>query len=170
MIVTTQSEEIEKAQRAMVNFVANHPLDCPCLRPRGECELQEVIFDWAMSKSGLPRTRIVSRKISVADDRQRPAALHSMQTLHTSLRRMDGRGRYRAGNRGVNTSSAPMADGLIVHSAATVSSLPHRNAARRSLSHETRPWELDQTVSTMFTAQTGCSCRSDRAAGVCTAS
>src|SRR5438105_13652281 len=30
MIVTTESEEIEKAQRAMMEFLqANHPLDCP---------------------------------------------------------------------------------------------------------------------------------------------
>src|SRR5215203_5640944 len=47
MVVTTQSEEIEKAQRGMVEFLlANHPLDCPVCDRGGECELQEVIFDW----------------------------------------------------------------------------------------------------------------------------
>ena len=47
MVVTTQSEEIEKAQRAMGEFLlANHPLDCPVCDRGGECELQEVIFDW----------------------------------------------------------------------------------------------------------------------------
>src|SRR5256714_6147554 len=47
MIVTTESEEIEKAQRAMVEFLlANHPLDCPVCDRGGECELQEMVFDW----------------------------------------------------------------------------------------------------------------------------
>src|SRR5260370_8186970 len=47
MIVTTQSEEIEKAQRSMLEFLlANHPLDCPVCDRGGECELQELTFDW----------------------------------------------------------------------------------------------------------------------------
>ncbi len=47
MIVTTESDEIEKAQRAMVEFLlANHPLDCPVCDRGGECELQEMAFDW----------------------------------------------------------------------------------------------------------------------------
>src|SRR6476469_7850001 len=45
MVVTTQSEEIEKAQRAMGEFLlANHPLDCPVCDRGVECDLQEVIF------------------------------------------------------------------------------------------------------------------------------
>ncbi|MBC7898626.1 MAG: (2Fe-2S)-binding protein, partial [Saprospiraceae bacterium] len=47
MNVTTASPEIEKAQRAMGEFLlTNHPLDCPVCDRGGECELQEVIFDW----------------------------------------------------------------------------------------------------------------------------
>ncbi|MEJ7709517.1 MAG: 2Fe-2S iron-sulfur cluster-binding protein [Pyrinomonadaceae bacterium] len=40
MVVTTESEEIEKARRGMVEFLlANHPLDCPVCDRGGECEL-----------------------------------------------------------------------------------------------------------------------------------
>src|SRR5436190_6778647 len=47
MVVTTQSEEVEKAQRSMGEFLlANHPLDCPVCDRGGECELQEMAFDW----------------------------------------------------------------------------------------------------------------------------
>nr|MDQ2936530.1 2Fe-2S iron-sulfur cluster-binding protein [Acidobacteriota bacterium] len=47
MVVTTQSDEIEKAQRSMLEFLlANHPLDCPVCDRGGECELQEMTFDW----------------------------------------------------------------------------------------------------------------------------
>src|SRR4028119_2073249 len=53
MIVTTQSPEIEKAQRAMGEFLlANHPLDCPVCDRGGECELQEMIFDWGGVEDG----------------------------------------------------------------------------------------------------------------------
>ena len=38
---------VEKAQRAMSEFLlANHPLDCPVCDRGGECELQEMVFDW----------------------------------------------------------------------------------------------------------------------------
>src|SRR5256886_15137283 len=47
MVVTTQSEEIEKAQRSMLEFLlVNHPLDCPVCDRGGECELQELTFAW----------------------------------------------------------------------------------------------------------------------------
>src|SRR5437588_8604213 len=47
MVVTTESEEIEKARRGMVEFLlVNHPLDCPVCDRGGECELQEMVFDW----------------------------------------------------------------------------------------------------------------------------
>src|SRR5205085_4286083 len=47
MVVTTQSEEIEKVQRSMLEFLlANHPLECPVCDRGGECELQELTCDW----------------------------------------------------------------------------------------------------------------------------
>src|SRR6201991_4805844 len=47
MIVTTQSEEIIKGQRAMSEFLlANHPLACPVCDRGGEGELQEMTFEW----------------------------------------------------------------------------------------------------------------------------
>jgi NADH dehydrogenase/NADH:ubiquinone oxidoreductase subunit G len=58
MVVTTQSEEIEKAQRSMLEFLlANHPLDCPVCDRGGECELQELTFDW-----GNLEERFIERK------------------------------------------------------------------------------------------------------------
>ena len=45
MVVTTDSEEIEKARRAMSEFLlANHPLDCPVCDRGGECDLQETVM------------------------------------------------------------------------------------------------------------------------------
>src|SRR5438270_57827 len=63
MVVTTESEEIEKAQRAMVEFLlANHPLDCPICDRGGECELQEMAFDWGNLESRAGEVmRVVAR-------------------------------------------------------------------------------------------------------------
>src|SRR5437763_17150464 len=45
MVVTTQSEEIEKAQRSMLEvLLANHPRDCPVCDRGGEGERQELTF------------------------------------------------------------------------------------------------------------------------------
>src|SRR3712207_9095398 len=63
MVVTTASEEIEKAQRGMVEFLlANHPLDCPVCDRGGECELQERTFEHSTGFS-----RMTERKIHVED-------------------------------------------------------------------------------------------------------
>ena len=88
MVVTTQSDEIEKAQRSMLEFLlANHPLDCPVCDRGGECELQEMTFDWGdLEERFTEKKNYHPEKISLADGRQRSAALHSLQTLHARLR------------------------------------------------------------------------------------
>ncbi|MBK7933530.1 MAG: (2Fe-2S)-binding protein [Acidobacteria bacterium] len=63
MVVTTESEEVEKAQRAMGEFLlTNHPLDCPVCDRGGECELQEVIFDWGDVEERFTRKRTANPK------------------------------------------------------------------------------------------------------------
>src|ERR1700755_2691366 len=76
MIVTTQSEEIEKAQRSMLEFLlANHPLDCPVCDRGGECELQELTFDWGNLEERFtePKNAAPEKYLSpiVANDPQR---------------------------------------------------------------------------------------------------
>lgn len=44
MEVTTESEEISKARRGILEFLLiNHPLDCPYCDKAGECELQDLV-------------------------------------------------------------------------------------------------------------------------------
>jgi NADH-quinone oxidoreductase subunit G len=41
----------------MLEFLlANHPLDCPVCDRGGECELQELTFDWGQSRRTIHRT------------------------------------------------------------------------------------------------------------------
>ena len=47
MVVNTQSERVQEAQRAVVEFLLiNHPLDCPVCDKGGECPLQDIAFGW----------------------------------------------------------------------------------------------------------------------------
>jgi NADH-quinone oxidoreductase subunit G len=58
MVVTTNSDEVHQARKAMLQFVlANHPLDCPVCDAGGECELQDMTF-----KYGAPDSKFVEIK------------------------------------------------------------------------------------------------------------
>ena len=47
MVVHTQSERVQAAQRSVVEFLlVNHPLDCPVCDKGGECPLQDITFGW----------------------------------------------------------------------------------------------------------------------------
>ena len=47
MVVNTQSERVQEAQRSVVEFLLiNHPLDCPVCDKGGECPLQDITFGW----------------------------------------------------------------------------------------------------------------------------
>ena len=47
MVVHTQTERVQEAQNAVVEFLlVNHPLDCPVCDKGGECPLQDITFGW----------------------------------------------------------------------------------------------------------------------------
>src|SRR3954470_3523039 len=47
MVVHTQTQRVQAAQRAVVEFLlVNHPLDCPVCDKGGECPLQDITFGW----------------------------------------------------------------------------------------------------------------------------
>jgi len=52
MVVTSDSEEIKQARKAMVELLlGNHPLDCPVCDAGGECELQDMTFSYGAAES-----------------------------------------------------------------------------------------------------------------------
>ncbi len=54
MAVTTQSETVKQARRAMLEFVLqNHPLDCPVCDAGGQCELQDATLSYGPGESKL---------------------------------------------------------------------------------------------------------------------
>ena len=151
MVVTTQSEEVEKAQRAMGEFLlANHPLDCPVCDRGGECELQEVIFDW-----GDIEERFTERKNAQPEKFLSPIVANDPQRCILCKRctrvcdEWMGEEAIEAGNRGVNTVIGTYGGWLNCSQCGNcIEVCPTGTLLDGTFRHETRPWELEQVIST----------------------
>ncbi|MGP8241808.1 MAG: NADH-quinone oxidoreductase subunit NuoG [Solirubrobacteraceae bacterium] len=77
MVVNTQSERVQEAQRSVVEFLLiNHPLDCPVCDKGGECPLQDITFGWGpgLSRYVEPKRHFVKPlelSPTIAIDRER---------------------------------------------------------------------------------------------------
>jgi NADH-quinone oxidoreductase subunit G len=151
MVVTTQSEEVEKAQRAMGEFLlANHPLDCPVCDRGGECELQEVIFDWGDVEERFSERKNVQpeKYLSpiVANDPQRCILCKRCTRVCDEWM---GEVAIEAGNRGSSTVIGTYGGWLNCSQCGNcIEVCPTGTLLDGVYRHETRPWELVQTTST----------------------
>ncbi|MBK6749237.1 MAG: molybdopterin-dependent oxidoreductase [Acidobacteria bacterium] len=151
MVVTTESEEVEKAQRAMGEFLlTNHPLDCPVCDRGGECELQEVIFDW-----GDVEQRFSEKKNADPEKYLSPIVANDPQRCILCKRctrvcdEWMGEDAIEAGNRGVNTVIGTYGGWLNCSQCGNcIEVCPTGTLLDGVYRHETRPWELEQTVTT----------------------
>lgn len=151
MEVTTESPEIQKAQRSMGEFLlANHPLDCPVCDRGGECELQEVIFDW-----GDVEERFSERKNAQPEKYLSPIVANDPQRCILCKRctrvcsEWMGEDAIEAGNRGVNTVIGTYGGWLNCSECGNcIEVCPTGTLLDAVYRHETRPWELDQTITT----------------------
>jgi NADH-quinone oxidoreductase subunit G len=159
MVVTTESEEIEKAQRAMVEFLlANHPLDCPVCDRGGECELQEMAFDWG----GLEE-RFTERKNAAPEKYLSPIVANDPQRCILCKRctrvcdEWMGEDAIEAGGRGAHTVIGTFGGWLNCSQCGNcIEVCPTGTLLDATYRHQTRPWELEQTVSTCTYCSDGC--------------
>lgn len=159
MVVTTQSEEIEKAQRAMVEFLlANHPLDCPICDRGGECELQEMAFDWG----GLEE-RFAERKNARPEKYLSPIVANDPQRCILCKRctrvcdEWMGEDAIEAGGRGAGTVIGTFGGWLNCSECGNcIEVCPTGTLLDATYRHQARPWELDQIVSTCGFCSDGC--------------
>jgi NADH-quinone oxidoreductase subunit G len=159
MVVTTQSEEIEKAQRSMLEFLlANHPLDCPVCDRGGECELQELTFDW-----GNLEERFIERKNAKAERYLSPMVANDPQRCILCKRctrvcdEWMGEEAIEAGNRGANTVIGTFGGWLNCSQCGNcIEVCPTGTLLDGTYRHQARPWELTQTVSTCNYCSDGC--------------
>jgi len=159
MVVTTQSEEIEKAQRSMLEFLlANHPLDCPVCDRGGECELQEMTFDW-----GNLEERFVEQKNARAEKYLSPMVANDPQRCILCKRctrvcdEWMGEDAIEAGNRGANTVIGTYGGWLNCSQCGNcIEVCPTGTLLDGTYRHQARPWELTQTISTCTYCSDGC--------------
>lgn len=159
MVVTTQSEEIEKAQRSMVEFLlANHPLDCPVCDRGGECELQEMAFDW-----GNLEERFTEKKNAQPEKYLSPMVANDPQRCILCKRctrvcdEWMGEDAIEAGNRGANTVIGTYGGWLNCSQCGNcIEVCPTGTLLDGTYRHQARPWELTQTVSTCTYCSDGC--------------
>jgi NADH-quinone oxidoreductase subunit G len=159
MVVTTESEEIEKAQRAMVEFLlANHPLDCPVCDRGGECELQEMAFDWGGLEERFtePKNHQPEKYLSpmVANDSQRCILCKRCTRVCDEWMGEDA---IEAGGRGANTVIGTYGGWLNCSQCGNcIEVCPTGTLLDATYRHQARPWELAQTVSTCTYCSDGC--------------
>lgn len=159
MIVTTQSEEIEKAQRGMTEFLlANHPLDCPVCDRGGECELQEMTFDWG----GLEE-RFTEQKNYYAERYLSPMVANDPQRCILCKRctrvcdEWMGEDAIEAGGRGAHTVIGTYLGWLDCSQCGNcIEVCPTGTLLDATYRHQTRPWELAQTITTCNFCSDGC--------------
>lgn len=151
MVVTTKSPEIEKAQRSMGEFLlTNHPLDCPVCDRGGECELQEVIFDWGDLEQRFhePKNKAPEKYLSpiIANDPQRCILCKRCTRVCNEWMGEDA---IEAGNRGANTVIGTYGGWLNCSQCGNcIEVCPTGTLLDGVYRHATRPWELDQTITT----------------------
>jgi NADH-quinone oxidoreductase subunit G len=159
MVVTTNSEEVEKTRRAMLEFLlANHPLDCPVCDRGGECELQELTFDWGgleerfhENKNAFPEKYLSPM---VANDQQRCILCKRCTRVCDEWM---GEEAIEAGNRGVNTVIGTFGGWLNCSQCGNcIEVCPTGTLLDATYRHQARPWELTRTTSTCTYCSDGC--------------
>jgi NADH-quinone oxidoreductase subunit G len=159
MVVTTESDEIKKAQRSMLEFLlANHPLDCPVCDRGGECELQEMTFDWGGLEERFTEKKnyYPERYLSpmVANDPQRCILCKRCTRVCDEWMGEDA---IEAGNRGANTVIGTYGGWLDCSQCGNcIEVCPTGTLLDGTYRHQARPWELTQTVSTCTYCSDGC--------------
>ena len=66
MVVDTQSENVKKNQRAILEFILiHHPLDCPICDKGGECPLQDQYYEFSSSLSRFDEHKHFNHHVSM---------------------------------------------------------------------------------------------------------
>ncbi|HKR60989.1 MAG TPA: NADH-quinone oxidoreductase subunit NuoG, partial [Pyrinomonadaceae bacterium] len=159
MVVTTQSEEVEKAQRGMMEFLlANHPLDCPVCDRGGECELQETAFSW-----GNLEERFTEQKNYRPEKYLSPIVANDPQRCILCKRctrvcdEWMGEDAIEAGGRGAGTVIGTYGGWLDCSQCGNcIEVCPTGTLLDATYRHQMRPWELQQTISTCTFCSDGC--------------
>ncbi len=160
MIVTTMSDEIRKVRKTVLEFLlVNHVLDCPVCDKGGECDLQDLVYDY-----GVTTNRFEGEKFNLPTDEINPLIERNMNRCvlcGKCARVCDevvGYGSYSFINRGFETKIATAFDrGLNCEFCGQcVSMCPVGAILPRPFKFKARPWQLKEVDTVCGYCGNGC--------------
>jgi len=160
MVVTTTSEEIKKVRKTVMEFLlVNHVIDCPVCDKGGECDLQDLAYEFEVVKN-----RFVGEKFDLPRDEVNPLIERNMNRCvlcGKCVRVCDeivGYGSYSFINRGFETKIATAYDrGLNCEFCGQcVSMCPVGAILPRPFKFKARPWQIKEVDSVCGYCGNGC--------------
>jgi NADH-quinone oxidoreductase subunit G len=160
MIVTTMSDEILKVRKTVLEFLlVNHVLDCPVCDKGGECDLQDLVYDYEVTTN-----RFEGEKFNLPTDEINPLIERNMNRCvlcGKCARVCDevvGYGSYSFINRGFETKIATAFDrGLNCEFCGQcVSMCPVGAILPRPFKFKARPWQLKEVDTVCGYCGNGC--------------
>ncbi len=160
MVVTTMSDEIRKVRKTVLEFLlVNHVVDCPVCDKGGECDLQDLSYDYEVVTN-----RFEGEKFDLPKDEVNPLIERNMNRCvlcGKCVRVCDevvGYGSYSFINRGFETKIATAFDrGLNCEFCGQcVSMCPVGAILPRPFKFKARPWQLKEVNSVCGYCGNGC--------------
>ena len=89
MIVRTMTDEIVKARKLVLELLLlKHPIDCPVCDAAGDCDLQNLTFEYKVNCQPVHRREVQPRhRLRKPADRARHEPLHPLRQVREDLRR-----------------------------------------------------------------------------------
>ncbi|MFO7812634.1 MAG: NADH-quinone oxidoreductase subunit NuoG [Pelovirga sp.] len=160
MVVTTMSDEIHKVRKTVLEFLlVNHVVDCPVCDKGGECDLQDLTYEYEVVTN-----RFQGEKFDLPTDEVNPLIERNMNRCvlcGKCVRVCDevvGYGSYSFINRGFETKIATAFDrGLNCEFCGQcVSMCPVGAILPRPFKFKARPWQLKEVNSVCGYCGNGC--------------
>ncbi|SHJ22191.1 NADH-quinone oxidoreductase subunit G [Malonomonas rubra DSM 5091] len=160
MVVTTMSDEIRKVRKTVLEFLlVNHVVDCPVCDKGGECDLQELTYEYEVVTN-----RFEGEKFDLPTDEVNPLIERNMNRCvlcGKCVRVCDeivGYGSYSFINRGFETKIATAFDrGLNCEFCGQcVSMCPVGAILPRPFKFKARPWQLKEVDTVCGYCGNGC--------------
>ncbi|MDY0270540.1 NADH-quinone oxidoreductase subunit NuoG [Trichloromonas sp.] len=160
MVVTTMSPEIRKVRKTVLEFLlVNHVLDCPVCDKGGECDLQDLVYEYEVTTN-----RFEGEKFDLPKDEVNPLIERNMNRCilcGKCVRVCDevvGYGSYSFINRGFETKIATAYDrGLNCEFCGQcVSMCPVGALLPRPFKFKARPWQLTEVDTVCGYCGNGC--------------
>ena len=148
MVVLTDTPKVRKARQAVLEFMlVHHPLDCPVCDKAGECDLQELVYEY-----GKPNGRFVKEKKHSPPDTKGPLVeLTANRCILCGkcvriCSEFQGRGALGFIGRGFSTVVQPAFGEAIEcdYCGQCIDVCPTGALLNKSLKYKARPWTLEE--------------------------